>query len=325
MMGRRTKRLGWGKKRPQPTTVGLDVGAGAIKAVEVAHDGDAPEVIRLGFRHVPTGAWLTADGLPAHEVVDAISDLWAVEGFSRREVVCAVGGEVLKIFDPEARTAPINPLEPETLIWQVADFKSGDLQDRRRLAIGAERARIQAICTLLERAGIRADVLDAHPLALTNALVSNHPEAREGCVGLIDLGQESACVVVLDEGIPIIVRHLPTEPLPRTPPYPFSSDEKVAVVSEILLVFEQILASRQALPETMMLDDVSWIGQLFVCGGGFMIPGILQQLANEIDLPIRTVNPFQSFPVGPGGEGQASLHNEHLLFMQALGLAMRRH
>jgi Tfp pilus assembly PilM family ATPase len=204
--------------------------------------------------------------------------------------------------------------------WQAL---GGCAAEGRVLAVGVDAQRVNARVQLLKMADLEATILDARALALTNALLWNHPEAREGCVGLIEVGGNSAAILILDDGIPVLAQSFDMPPLPRHPPYGLSSEEMWAHSIELLRSFEQCLSLDRA---RIPVDGVETpqVGQIFVAGGGFLIPGLLETLAEVMQWVVRRAHPFERIPVAPGGSGQIAMEDEHLMFMQAMGLALRR-
>lgn len=78
----------FGKK----TTVGLDIGSGFVKIVEVDRSGDQPEVSRVAMRPLLPDAIVEGEVMDPGLVSDTIKGLFQEVGIKRRDVVTAVGG-----------------------------------------------------------------------------------------------------------------------------------------------------------------------------------------------------------------------------------------
>ena len=78
----------FGKK----TSVGLDIGSGFVKLVEVDHSGDQPEVSRVAMEPLLPDAIVEGEIMDPGLVADTIKSLFERVGIKGREVVTAVGG-----------------------------------------------------------------------------------------------------------------------------------------------------------------------------------------------------------------------------------------
>jgi Tfp pilus assembly PilM family ATPase len=308
--------------------------------MEVAHDGDAPEVIRMGLCPVSADIITSyASGDPTG-MAELLRELWVREGFGRREVVIApaqdwVGIEPLPMEDYVAAgggqgwdPAGIDwlPIPLELAVVDAQPISStGRGQDSAVLVVAAERSRVLAQCALLKLAGLAAGVVDVSPIALRNALIRSHPEAGEGCVAAVDLGHETARVLLLREGVPMMVRQLPTGPLPTDFQVGRVGEDQVALAAELCQIMDVALDSYRPAFSGPWSDPDAVIGQIFVAGGGFLVPGMIQTLAEVAGVPVRRVQPFEAVAMSPTADIHGLTVEQDILFLQALGLALRRH
>jgi Tfp pilus assembly PilM family ATPase len=276
------------------TTVGVDVGAVAIKVVEIAHDRDGPEVIRLGLRHVLA----QGEGL----IVELLQDLWDKERFGRRDVVCAVR---------------------QAHLPNRAELK--ERADREGQLSRSDAERVDAVLELLRRADLRAAIMDLPALAVTNALVWNHPEAGEGTVAVIDLGGTSTTLLLLEEGIPTFTTttRIPAEVEPP-PVGPSLAQRRRHALARVLDVEAAIEAWRALESAGAGVGEPPRVGQAFLIGGGTRVPGLAEALSDRLEVALRWAQPFERLPVAPLASSPGGLDDEHPMFLQAVGLALRR-
>ena len=79
----------FGRKR---STIGLDIGSGFIKMVQIDHEGDRPEVARVAMRPLLPDAIVEGEIMDHGLVADTVSGLFEEIGVKGRDVVTAVGG-----------------------------------------------------------------------------------------------------------------------------------------------------------------------------------------------------------------------------------------
>ena len=79
----------FGRKR---SSIGLDIGSGFVKVVEVDHSGDQPEVVRVAMRPLLPDAIVEGEIMDYGLVSDAVMGLFQDLGMKGAEVVTAIGG-----------------------------------------------------------------------------------------------------------------------------------------------------------------------------------------------------------------------------------------
>ena len=79
----------FGRKR---SSIGLDIGSGFVKVVEVDHSGDQPEVTRVAMCPLLPDAIVEGEVMDYGLVSDAVMGLFEEMGLKGAEVVTAVGG-----------------------------------------------------------------------------------------------------------------------------------------------------------------------------------------------------------------------------------------
>src|SRR5688500_198000 len=79
----------FGKKR---STIGLDIGSGFVKVVEVDHSGDQPEVVRVAMRPLLPDAIVEGEIMDYGLVSEAVKGLFQDMDLKNPDVVTAIGG-----------------------------------------------------------------------------------------------------------------------------------------------------------------------------------------------------------------------------------------
>ena len=340
----------FGRKR---TTAGLDIGSGFVKLAEIDHGGDRPELRRIMARPVPRGA--IVDGEIANRTLlsDAVRTLLEAAALRSRDVTTALGGHDVFVKKVELARAPKVPVRE--LIAREAerrvpfDLQSVhlDFQTLRPntpdggievLLVAAKKECVQTRISLLDDAGATAALLDVEALALCNALCHNYPGASEGVVALVNLGHEVTNIVILEDGIPALIRDLPLglrrfgELLQRVHGLPVELVEEVTQGRKELRGLDRAVETGADVVAVGIERACTFLGsrrpggglgRVFLSGGGACLAGVAGILGHRMKLETRVANPCERIAVAQGLRGRSALSDAAPLFFQAIGLALR--
>ena len=339
--------------RRKRSSVGLDIGSGFVKVVEVDHSGDRPEVTRVAIRPLLPDAIVEGEVMDAGLVSDTLRSLFQEIGLKGRDVVTAVGGHDViikpikmdRMREPDAREVirweaeqhvhfDINSVE---LDFQILNPDAEGLQ-MDVLLVAAKRELVENRVSLLRDAGVTPVLIDVEAFALHNAFELNYPDAMRGIVALVNLGHETTNVNILEEGVPVLTRHIAfgsrklREELQR---------ERGMTGEQA----EEVIQGKQSYPELQRALDASaeevamgierasaflmtrqsgaGLGRIFLSGGGSRISGMAETLASRMGVETRVVNPFERVAVRPGADAGLSLAESAPMLLLPLGLALR--
>lgn len=341
----------FGKKK---LTLGLDVGSGLVKAVVMDHSSGTPELTKVVITPLNDTAIVDGEVMDHEIVADAIRETIAAAGVQTRHLVAAIGGRdviVKKISMERVREAQARELmrweaeqhvpfdmDSVELDFQVLD-PEGEGVDMNVLLVAAKRELVESRQHLLEEAGSAATVIDVDAFALHNAFETNYPDAMNGAVALLNIGNESTNLNILDYGVPILTRDLPVgtrrlrEDLQRE--QGMSADE----AEELLRGFDRTAALDQAVSQrgeelavgleraTTFLAtssrNFSSISAIYACGGGARIPGLLPWLSERLRIRVQPANALARVNVRDGAMEFLPADEIAPLLMLPVGLALR--
>ena len=332
------------------STVGLDIGSGFVKMVEVDHSGSQPEVATSP---------LVPDAIVEGEIMDyglvagAVSELFDELGMKGRDVVTAVGGHDVIIKKIEMDRMKESDAR-EVIRWEAEqhvpfDIKSVELDfqvldpdgDRPRmevLLVAAKRELVDHKVGLLVEAGVNPTVIDVDAFALHNAFEHNYPEAMEGVVALVNVGHEVTNVNLLERGVPILTREIPfgsrkvREALQRERQLTAEEAEDVVQGRTGLDGLDRFVETsadeiavgiERAAAFLMTRQSGDGLGRIYLSGGGARIPGMTEALSRRMGVETLLVNPFERVPVDPQAGGSIRLEEAAPMFLLPLGLALR--
>jgi type IV pilus assembly protein PilM len=201
--------------------VGVDIGSGSIRAVEVSGVGTKrPNVARFFSLALPEGAVKNGEVIEVNTVAAALKQLWNAAKFGSKEVVLGVGNAKVLVRDltvPKLSQAEIRESLPthvqEMLPVPVADAlldfypisegmsETGPVVTG--LLVAAIKDAVLANVKAVQLAGLTPVGVDLIPFALTRL---TSPSRMIGNVAHIDIGARTTNVIVTSGGVPQFVR-----------------------------------------------------------------------------------------------------------------------
>ena len=237
----------FGRARP---TVGLDIGASAVKVAEVTCRGGR-DAVAAGWAPTPPGS--LAEGAIADPggVAQAVRQAFRSAGIRGRQVAIALPGSavsVKRLALPQMPAAAI----PEAIARDVARHVPFDIEDVNLdyhrietgatdpddpievILVAAKRETVARYVGVLAQADCAPNVIDVGAFALQNAFEwTDAGAAVTGLVALIDVGASGTTVNLVQGGVSLFTRDIPvggdacTVALQRELALPFSEAEQL--------------------------------------------------------------------------------------------------
>jgi type IV pilus assembly protein PilM len=340
----------FGRKR---TSIGLDIGSGFVKVVEVDHSGDQPEVVRVAMRPLLPDAIVEGEIMDYGLVAEAVQGLFQDLGLKGADVVTAIGGhdviikkiEMDRMKETDAREVirweaeqhvPFD-IKSVELDFQILDPQGEGLQ-MQVLLVAAKRELVDNKVGLLQDAGVNPIIIDIDAFALHNAFEHNYPDSLDGIIALVNVGHETTNVNILEDGVPILTRDIPfgsrkiREALQRERGLTAEQAEDVVQARETVHDLESFVDTsadevavgiERASAFLMTREDGDSVGRIFLSGGGARIPGMASMLGKRMGVPTELVNSFERTPVQPSAAGELSIDEAAPMLLLPLGLALR--
>jgi len=335
------------------TSIGLDIGSGFVKVVEVDHSGDQPEVVRVAMRPLLPDAIVEGEIMDYGLVSDAVRGLFDEMGMKGADVITAIGGhdviikkiEMDRMKESDAREVirweaeqhvPFD-IKSVELDFQILD-PHGDGLRMEVLLVAAKRELVDNKVGLLQDAGVNPIIIDVDAFAIHNAFEHNYPDAQDGIVALVNVGHETTNVNILENGVPILTRDIPfgsrkiREDLQRERGLTAEQAEDVVQGRESTDDLDSFVGAsadevavgiERASAFLMTREDGNSLGKIFLSGGGARIPGMTQTLGRRMNVQTEVVNPFERVPVRPNAAGEISIDEAAPMLLLPLGLALR--
>ncbi|MFO0092843.1 MAG: type IV pilus assembly protein PilM [Gemmatimonadaceae bacterium] len=335
-------------------TVGLDVGSGLVNAVVIDHSGATPELAKVVITPLNDTVIVEGEVMDHSVVADAIRQTIAATGVKAKHLVAAVGGRdviVKKITMERVKEAQARELmrweaeqhvpfdmDSVELDFQVLD-PDGDGIDMSVLLVAAKRELVENRQGLLQEAGAAATVIDVDAFALHNAFEANYPDAMNGTVALLNIGNEATNLNILDDGVPVLTRDLGIgtrrfrEDMQREHGIGAEEAEDLLRGFDRHPMLESAIASRGEelaigleRAATFLSSSSRSFGQIravYACGGGSRVPGLLPWISERLRIPVQPANALAQLAVRDGALEFLSTDEVGPLLMLPVGLALR--
>lgn len=341
----------FGRKK---TTVGIDVGSGLVKAVVIDHGGSNPVLSKVVITPLHDTAIVDGEIMDHGMVVDAIRQTIEAAGVKTKHIVAAVGGRdviikkisVERVKEQQARElmrweaeqhVPFD-MESVELDFQVLDPDAEGFE-MNVLLVAAKRDLVDAKRQLLEEGSATPTVMDVDAFALHNAFETNHPDAMDGTVALLNIGHENTTLNIIEHGVPVLTRDLAVgtrrfrEDLQRD--HGASAEDAEAMLRgyDITPELETVVPDRGEeiavgveRAQTFLSSasrNFSPIRTVYICGGGARVPGLVHWLGDRLRIPVQQANPLARLAVKDGAMEFLPTDEIAPLLMLPVGLALR--
>ena len=215
----------------RPSTVGVDIGSSAVKAVSLRRSRSGWSLIAAGEAPLPDGSM--QDGAVADPalVSDTVHQLLDSLKLRRATVASALSGHaviVKRLALPAMSQAELT----EAIPWEAEQYIPFDLTDVQLdyqvvgsqpvadkdgkgekagldvLLVAARKDRIDDRAGVIAQSGRRPVVIDVEAFALANAYQLNYPERTDPLTALVHVGRSVTVVCLLERGEPIFTRDI---------------------------------------------------------------------------------------------------------------------
>ena len=341
--------------------IGLDISTTAVKLVELSEAGKGRlRVERYVIESLPKDAVTDGNIANFDQVADTVRTAWKKLGSRIKNVVLALPSSAViskKILAPaslkgvdlenqvETEANQVIPfsLDEVNLDFQVLGPSPSGPDDVQILLAAARKEKVEERVAAVEAAGLKALIMDVETYATQTAyeqIAHLLPRGGEGLtVAIVDIGAQNMHINILNDNESVYLREhgfggdqLSNEIARR---YGMSGEEAENAKRkgtlpesydvEVLQPYSETLAMEISRALQLFTTSTQYrkVDQILLAGGGAMIPGIDDVVAQRTGTPTMVVNPFADMAVGSKIRPQALSADAPSLFV-ACGLAMRR-
>lgn len=225
---------------PSQSFLGIDLGAGSVKLVELRNEQGRPRLVTYGMYEVPYPQVIDNDWSKRRsEAVSILTSLLAQTKAKSRLVVSAlptfavfsslisippVGNkELANAIRLEAKKVVPRPIDEMVLDWKeiepakpapeessnsmqgiegLGTIQTKKEQQRKILITAAPKALVEEYLAIYKEAGLKLVSLETESFALSRSLIGKDPSV----LMVVDMGARTTNLSIIEEGIPVVNR-----------------------------------------------------------------------------------------------------------------------
>ena len=319
---------GFGKK----SVLGLDIGSGSVKAVEIDFKGQDKgfEILGLGVAAMPHEAIVQGAFLNSSAIVGAIQEAVDVSGIKTRDAVVAVSGHSVIVKKVSLSRMTAEELASQ-IQWEAEQYIPFDVNEVNLefqildtaedpalmdvLLVAAKKDLIDDYVQVMSEAGLTPIAVDVASFALANAFEINQTSDSEGVVALVNIGAHVVNINVIKDGVPAFTRDITTggnqytQEIQRALSIGFEEAERVkrgdsAVDQNQAVLPQEVENAMRAVTETVVgeisrsLDffaattNSGRIEKVMLSGGGAQVAGLARAFQERSGFDVAMLNPL---------------------------------
>lgn len=345
---------------PRKQLVGLDIGSSAIKLVQLKESKGRYFLQKFGVK--PLEPEVIVDGTVMDEgrVVSAIRELFEEANVKNKHVAISISGHAVIVKKISLPPMPDEELEGQVKLAAEQyipfdinevniDFHvlppdpSGDAQaDMSVILVAAKKDKINELTELVKGAGLTPMIMDVDAFAIENMHAINYPMAQDETTALVNVGASVMNVNIIRGGVSLFTRDIPlggnryTEAIQREMGMSYEEAEELkrggragdtgpAQLTNVIDSVNGEVASEIARTVDYFKTSMSNadLDRVLICGGVARIKGLVQQLADRMQVPVEVANPFAEIDTSASDFDQETLEEMAPLAAVGVGLALR--
>jgi type IV pilus assembly protein PilM len=342
--------------KKKKSSVGLDIGSGAVKVVELEERPGGIGLVNFGVGELLPEAIVDGEIMDRLAVVDTIRNLFEELGIKNKRVATAVSGRALivkkilmdRLSQEDAREAIQWEAEqhvPYDVTDVVLDFQilKTDVGPKQMqvLLVAAKKEMVNVHSDLIREAGLIPELIDVDAFAVQNALEANYDFAPEDVVAFLNIGAERTNVSIVKDGIPHFTKdlslgaHAVAEAIQRE--HGISQEEAFKVLKGgegeatydlprfvELACDDLVVTLERALAYLKTSEEAQGLTRIFLTGGSATLKGLKELMADKFNVPVDIANPLLRISHEPSMFVSGDPAREVAALTVAIGLALRK-
>jgi len=335
--------------------IGIDIGTGSIKLVEIAWQHDKPVLKNFAIQELPDNTIEDGRIIDSQQLTRTLSQLLGTTHTSTKNVVVAVGGRIMfarELLFPAMTMAELGeaikwdlekyiPYAPNSYYFDYSIVGKGNTETEIKvLLVAAPIDNVTSIINIIKSVGLKLIAVDVEPLALYRIFT----DAERAMV--IDIGALLSQVTVFQNGSPAVIRNIPiggqnfTNVIMQTLKIEMNEAEKfkqqnlillqdnvATEYSEVKLQLELLATEfardiRRTADYYQQQNKEAIIDKVYITGGGAKLGNLVQYLALQLDISAVVHDPLAKLQI-PASFDKMHLGRVAPQLGTAIGLALR--
>ena len=339
--------------------VGLDIGTSSIKAIQLKRAGKDLELVHLGLAPIPPETIVDGLIMDANAVVSTIERIFSENDIKTKEVAVAVSGHsviVKKIRMTQMKEEELREsirweaeqyipfaIEDVNIDFQIVGSPAAQSQEMDVMLVAVKKDIVNDYQAIISSAGLHTAVVDVDAFALENAYTISYEIRPDELVALVNLGAAVMTINILRNGVSAFTRDSVfggsryTEAIQKGLALSYDQAERLKMGQEveahtfddakpmIAEVNSELVGEiRRSFDFFRSSSQDEQIHKLFLSGGSALLPGVLEFLSQNLEIPAEMANPLRNIKADP-----KKFDPEYLEFIApqtaiSVGLALRQ-
>jgi len=306
------------------SSIGLDIGAGFIKFVELKKTGDGIMLNKFGIKEIPRDLKLDRD----KAVFQLIAQLFSENNIKTRSVNISAGGQsvfvrFVKLLQTkedklkqtmkfEAQNQIPFPLNEVAWDWSLLDRDKKTT--RKAVIVAIKKNLVEEMASKLKAIKLSTALIDVSPIALYNCMAFNEDYDEAKLAAIVDIGTRTSNLVVFRKGN-IWIRSFPVASERIEEAKEQGTEELISEIERSIEYY--FMQSGEESTASRKLDE------LILTGGGSAIEDVEPRLAASFSVKPKILDPFRKLKVSEDALSNTGTRDVKRQFSVAVGLALR--
>lgn len=319
---------------PRRQLVGLDIGSSTIKLVQLKESKGRYSLQKFGVKLLDPEMIVDGTVMDEERVVSSIRELIEETGVKNKQVAISISGHAVIIKKINLPPMPDEELPGQVKLaaeqyipfdinevnidFHVlpTDLLPEEQEDMAVILVAAKKDKINELTELVKAAGLVPMVMDVDVFAIENMHAVSYPMGQDEVTALVNIGASVMNVNIVRHGSSLFTRDVPlggnryTEAIQREMGMSYEEAEAVkkqeggselwqgplgqvmdGINAEVAAEVARTVDYFRTSSVTTELDRV------IVCGGVARTRGLVQQLADRMQVPVEVADPFGEIDV----------------------------
>ncbi len=319
---------------PRRQLVGLDIGSSAIKLVQLKESKGRYSLQKFGVKLLDPEMIVDGTVMDEERVVSSIRELIEETGVKNKQVAISISGHAVIVKKINLPPMPDEELPGQVKLaaeqyipfdinevnidFHVLppDSPSDEQGDMAVILVAAKKDKINELTELVKAAGLVPMVMDVDAFAIENMHAVSYPMGQDEVTALVNIGASVMNVNIVRRGSSLFTRDVPlggnryTESIQREMGMSHEEAEEAkrqergdgswqgplgqvvdGVNAEVAAEVARTVDYFRTSSATAELDRV------LVCGGVAKARGLVQHLADRMQVPVEVADPFGEIDV----------------------------
>ncbi len=343
------------------TLLGLNIGSGYVKIVELKDSGSVYTLSNFGMAALPVDAIVDGTVMDTSAIINAITNLAANLKIKKKRICTSISGHsvivkkiTLPLMDESTIEETIHQeatqhipydINDVNLDFQILGPNQTNSDNMDVILVAVKKETINDYLMLVEDAGFIPVVVDVDTFALENSYEYNYEEEEKKIVALVDVGANLTCINILDEGVTCFSRNITsgsrliTEQLQKRFSLNYENAEllklgspegckadagtALSAINEAAFSIVNEITKAIEFFHTSAMNEAR-VEKIILSGGGAKIPNIAQSIIKNTGIETEIIDPFRNIIIPEKNFDLDYIQSIAPLAAVATGLALRK-